>query len=776
MAISRPLIRVPPSHIRRRRTDRSSLVIPIACLFLVSIAFTLNIFLGVQYEKNSVAATTTVPKTTRTLFGLTRSNLIRERGIYNPTELEKNSAHFRNVFRGSLGNIATRATIENDIDMELESGNSLDDNTEEPSKGKRKKKKGKGERKVASSRAGFDNDNSQPNFLSIQCQNISHTYGIQDVLENVNFAVNTGDRLGLVGANGGGKTTLAKIIAGDIEPSGGKMVYQPKDIRLAFLRQEFWDDLDPERSLKEEIMSGMANEMAILKGIEECEKEMEKKDVQEDPEKMQAALDRLMDLNERAEQSKVYQMESRVDTVRNMMGFTEEDREMKVSSFSGGWKMRIGLAKILLKDPNLLILDEPTNHLDLASVNWLESFLIEQKIPMVIVSHDREFLDKVCTSIVDVEPLAPGEPSTAAKYEGNYSKFLRQKSQRIDEMQKKWDLQQKKVKEIKQWMQKFRNNEAMSTQYQQRERKLRDMQDPNSKDYVQRPMRMQKFFFRFPEPPRCPPGQILGVSKMSHGYGESQLFDEAEFSASTGNKIALIGPNGMGKSTLFRLMQGKEEANDGTVEWYGPSVKVAYYDQNQADALELDRTVLQTVGDAAPFDTTTEELRGLLGQFKFTGDTVFKKIKVLSGGEKARVALAQMMLTPANVLVLDEPTNHLDIPAKEILEEALQNYPGTIILSSHDRFFISQVANTIVNLKDKKLFRYDVDYKTFLEEHPELREQVEARYVAGVGPIKGVADKLAQIKEKQGKKKFVSKGPSGKKSKGIKNAKRYGEL
>jgi len=668
-----------------------------------------------------------------------------------------------------------RATIEDDVSTEL---NAIEDDGEGEKAKTSKGKKGKrNERKGASTRAGFDGDNSQPNYLSINLNDIGHTYSTQDVLEKVNFQISSGDRIGLVGANGGGKTTLAKIIAGDIEPSEGTITYQPKDIKLAFLRQEFWDDLDPERSLKEEIMSGMKDEMEILKGIEGCEKELEKEEVQNDPDAMQAVLDKLMELQDRAERSKVYQMEGRVDTVRNMMGFTEEDRDMKVSSFSGGWKMRIGLAKILLKDPNLLILDEPTNHLDLDSVNWLERFLVEQKIPMVIVSHDREFLDKVCTSIVDVEPLAPGEPATAKKYDGNYSKFLKQKTQSFDEMQKKWDLQQKKIKEIKQWMQKFRNNEAMSTQYQQREKKLLEMQDPQSKEYVRRPMKMSRFFFRFPDPPRCPPGEILGVSKITHGYGETKLFEEADFSVSTGNKIAIIGPNGMGKSTLFRLMQGKEKPQGGgTVEWFGPSVKVAYYDQNQADALELDRTILQTVEDVAPMDMPIEELRALLGQLKFTGDLVYKKVRVLSGGEKARVALAQMMLTPANVLVLDEPTNHLDIPAKEILEEALQNYPGTVVVSSHDRFFISQIANTIVTLEDRKLHRHDMDYKTYLSMNEHLKEQVEARYVDGVGPIKGVSDKLEQIRERQNKKSFVSKGKSGKKGKGVKNAKRYGQL
>ncbi|GAB5361864.1 hypothetical protein AAMO2058_000749600 [Amorphochlora amoebiformis] len=638
-----------------------------------------------------------------------------------------------------------------------------------------KDKKGKG-RRAASSRAGFDKDTGQPSYLSVTLKDISHTYGVQDVLEDVNFAVTTGDRLGLVGANGGGKTTLAKIIAGDIEPTSGTIVKQPKDIKLAFLRQEFWDDLDPERTLKEEIMAGMSEEVKILKGISDCEKELELKEVQEDPDKMQKVLDRLMDLQDQAERTKVYQMESRVDTVRNMMGFTEADRDMKVSRFSGGWKMRIGLAKILLKDPNLLILDEPTNHLDLDSVNWLEQFLVEQKIPMVIVSHDREFLDKVCTSIVDVEPLAPGSPSTAVKYEGNYSKFLRQKSQKFDEMQKKWDLQQKKVKEIKQWMQKFRNNEAMSTQYAQREKKLKEMQDPKSRDYVRRPMKVQKFFFRFPDPPRCPQGEILAAEGVTHGYGDNLLFEDANFRASTGNKISIIGPNGMGKSTLFRLMQGVEKPIKGNVEWFGPSVKPVYYDQNQADALELGKTVLQTLQDAAPPETTNEDLRGLLGQFKFPGDTVYKKIQFLSGGEKARVALCQMMLTPANVLILDEPTNHLDIPAKEILEEALQHYPGTIIMSSHDRFFISQVANTIVSLEDRKLYKHDMDYKTFLQQNEDLKNAVEARYVDGVGPIKGVSDKLEKIKEQQNKKSFISKGKSGRKGKGVKNAKRFGSL
>merc|ERR1712176_1453633 len=518
----------------------------------------------------------------------------------------------------------------------------------------------------------------------------------------------------------------------------------------------------------EEFMSVFAEENKIVQDLKEAENQLETM-VGADPEVIQEILDRMQDLQNKADDKGVYALEARCKKIQDLMGFTDDEAEDLVASFSGGWKMRIGLGKVLLREPNVLLLDEPTNHLDLQSVEWLENFLIEQNMPMIIVSHDREFLDRVCNKVVDAEG------GVCTEYDGNYSRFLQLKKARMDSWHAAYNAQEKKIKEEKQWINKFKVKQPQAVK--QRQAKLDKLM--KSDDYVKKPPFFGKpFKFRFPDAPRLSP-EVAEIKSLTHSYRngetENKLFENANLSVEKGDRIAVVGPNGSGKSTLLRLLLQRESADEGTAEIVGQNVNENYFEQNQADALDLDKTVLDTVKDAST-DQSYNELRALLGQFLFKGDAVEKKVRFLSGGEKARLSLACMMLKESNLLILDEPTNHLDIPAKEMLEEALQYFDGSVVVISHDRFFISKVATSIVAIEDKKLVKYGGDYKFYMDKSKEFKKKVEARYFTGGSRIGSapVVD-LQSLNKPKGKNFGGAKNANmvSRKNKGIKNAKSY---
>lgn len=565
-----------------------------------------------------------------------------------------------------------------------------------------------------------------------------------------------------------GKTTQIRILAGELEPTTGDVVKSSKDIRVAVLRQEFVDELVLDRTLREEFLSVFVTENKILNDLKAAETELETTPPDE-ADKMQDILDRMQELQNQAEDKAVYALESRIKKVMDLMGFTDDEGDDLVASLSGGWKMRIGLGKALLQDPNVLLLDEPSNHLDTESVEWLEAFLRQQTIPMVIVSHDREFLDQVCNKIVDAEG------GVCTEYNGNYSRFLQLKKARIETWQAAYDAQEKKINEERKWIHKFKIKQPQAVK--QREAKLEKL--VKSDEYVKRPPFTGKpFRFRFPDAPRLSP-EVAEVKGMSHAYRNEQtqnrLFDNVDLFIEKGDRIAIIGPNGSGKSTLLRLLVGKEVPDEGTVGMVGQNVALSYFEQNQADALDLDKTVLETIQGAST-GQSYNELRALLGQFLFKGDSVDKKVASLSGGEKARLSLCCMMLKQHNVLVLDEPTNHLDVPAKEMLEEALQHYAGSVVVVSHDRFFISKIATTIVAIEDKKLVKYQGDYKFYMDKRQDVKEKLEARYIPGLSRIDSAPIiSLDELEAPTKKKNFGGARTANlvtRKDKGVKNAKR----
>lgn len=606
-------------------------------------------------------------------------------------------------------------------------------------------------------------------FTSIRLEDVTMTFRNTTVLNGVTWGVKTGERVGLIGENGCGKTTQLRMIAGLMTPTSGELVRSSARTKASFLRQEFIDELDPRRTLREEFTSAFVEEQTLLSEYNTCEKEIA--DAGDDLDKLEVLLNRLEDLRQKCDDKGAWNLEARIDKVMPGLGFTEDDNDKLVAAFSGGWKVRIGLGKVLLQDPDLLLLDEPSNHLDNESVEWLEAFLQASNLPMVVVSHDREFLDRVCTKIVEIEG---GE---AFDYPGNYSTYVKLKKGQRKAWEAAYERQQKFIKEQENYIKRNRRTPARSSQVKSREKMLKRMEKTGQ--LVRRPPRQGKpLVFRFPPAPRSGRDCVI-VDEVTHGYEGRALFKDASIAIERGDRIALIGPNGAGKSTLLRMITGREDPQEGTVQCQGlTNIALAYYEQNQADALELDVTVLDTLRQAAPAEMRYEELRALLGKFLFKGDDVEKKVAALSGGEKARLALAKIMLEPSNVLVLDEPGNHLSISAKEMLEEALQNFDGTLLLVSHDRYLISQVATQILAIEEQELVLYDGDYKSYMEKNSELRERLQARFIPGVAEIKNapkivIQEPAEMVDKKQKRKKnFGGSGVNSGKTKEM-NAKRW---
>jgi ATP-binding cassette subfamily F protein 3 len=544
----------------------------------------------------------------------------------------------------------------------------------------------------------------------LRLEHISKIYATGEILKDINWEVKPGERIGLVGVNGAGKSTQLKIITGDVEPTTGEII-RPANLNIAYLNQEF--EVDPTRTVREEFWTVFREANRVQHLTAQVQLEMETAA----PEKLDILIHKLDKLHRQFEALDGYILETQIEKILPEMGFVLEDGDRLVSSFSGGWQMRMSLGKILLQKPDILLLDEPTNHLDLETIEWLENYLKGLKTPMVIVSHDREFLDRLCTKIVETER------GISTTYLGNYSTYLQQKAEAQIAQLSAYENQQKEIEKQQVFIERFRASATRSTQAKSREKQIEKI------ERIEAPLaHVKTLHFRFPPSPRSG-REVVIIEDLTHAYNDNILFLGAELLIERGDRIAFLGPNGSGKSTLLRMMMGMEIPEEGTVTLGKHNVIPGYFEQNQAEALDLDKSVMETIHDEVP-DWKNEEVRTLLGQFLFSKNTVFKPVNALSGGEKARLALAKMLLRPANLLILDEPTNHLDIPAKEMLEEALQHYDGTAIIVSHDRYFISQVANKIVEIRNGELLVYSGDYHYYLskleEEKEKERQRIEA--------------------------------------------------
>lgn len=562
----------------------------------------------------------------------------------------------------------------------------------------------------------------------LRLERISKIYPTGEVLKDVTWEVKTGDRIGLVGVNGAGKSTQLKIIMGEVEPTAGEII-RPTSLHIGYLTQEF--EVDPRRTVREEFWTVFQEANQVHHQLIEIPHQMEKAD----PEELDRLIHQLDRLQRQFEALDGYGLEARIEKILPEMGFTIDDGDRLVSSFSGGWQMRMSLGKILLQTPDILLLDEPTNHLDLETIEWLEKFLKDLTTPMVIVSHDREFLDRLCTKIVETER------GVSTTYLGNYSSYLQQKYEQQSAQLSAYERQQKELEKQQAFVDRFRASATRSTQAKSREKQLEKVEK------IEAPIadvRTLKFQF----PPAVRSGrEVVTIKNLVHIYDDKILFLGANLEIERGDRVAFLGPNGAGKSTLLRLIVGLESPTEGSLEIGKHNVIPSYFEQNQAEALDLTKTVLDTIHDEVP-DWKDVEVRSLLGRFLFSGETVLKKVESLSGGEKARLALAKMLLAPANLLILDEPTNHLDIPAKEMLESALKSYEGTVLIVSHDRYFISQVANKIVEIRDGELIAYAGDYHYYLEKLDEEKQKAEQKRIEAEKAAKAAAKKAKQKAKK----------------------------
>ncbi|MEZ4279272.1 MAG: ABC-F family ATP-binding cassette domain-containing protein [Myxococcota bacterium] len=534
--------------------------------------------------------------------------------------------------------------------------------------------------------------------MLLRLDEIEKRIGDRLLFRGVSFVVRAGDRIGIVGPNGAGKTTLLRLMIGE-EPLDGGQLQRPRATRIGLLRQE----IDPRasRSVREEAATAMAELDALESEIERLEAEMTRRG--QAGEALPPALTERYDaLAQRYRQSGGFEREARVASVLAGLGFDDERAARPLSTFSGGWLMRVELAKLLLARPDVLLLDEPTNHLDLPSIQFFEETLARFEGAVVVVSHDRTFLRRQANRILELDGLGG-----AALYEGNYDTYLRERVARREELLARKANQDRQIAEMERFVERFRAQATKARQAQSRQKAL---------DRIERieiePDRRKAMRLRLPDPPRSGE-RVLSLAGIHKRYGETPLYAGVDFELLRGERVALVGPNGAGKSTLLRIAAGVLPFEAGTRQ-LGHNVELAYYAQHQLEALDAQATILEEVERSARFEDVPR-LRGLLGALLFSGDDVDKPIGILSGGEKARVALAKLLLRPANLLVLDEPTNHLDIEACEVLEEAFQAFAGTLLFVSHDRSFINALATRVVDVSHGRLESHLGNYDAYLE-------------------------------------------------------------
>ena len=527
----------------------------------------------------------------------------------------------------------------------------------------------------------------------IQVEAIAKAYAGQTILRDLSWRIPDRERIGLVGPNGAGKTTLCRLLAGVEEPDEGRIV-RPRETTVGYLPQEAAGH--PEGSVLAEVLGGFADVWQVEREMEDVAARLAAADGAESA----ALTARYGDLQHRFEALGGYRLETEASVILSGLGFRPSEYARPLSEFSGGWRMRAMLARLLLQRPSLLLLDEPTNHLDIESLEWLESFLADYEGTVVIVSHDRYFLNRMVTSIAELVP------SGLTVYPGDYDEYLVQRQARRELLEAQARNQAKRIAEIERFIERFRYQASKARQVQSRVKML----DRIDRVVVEDEARVIRF--AFPQPPRT--GRRVATLKGIHkAYGDNVVYAGVDFEVERGGKIALVGPNGAGKSTLLRMLAGALAFDRGE-RTLGAHVAVHYYAQHQLEALTPTLTVLEELERAAP-ELGQTRLRTILGTFLFSGDAVEKKISVLSGGEKARVALAKMLVRPAALLCLDEPTNHLDLASREVLEGALAAFPGTIVFISHDRYFINRIATGIVEVTGGTLVTYLGSYDDYLD-------------------------------------------------------------
>ncbi|HYW34337.1 MAG TPA: ABC-F family ATP-binding cassette domain-containing protein [Balneolaceae bacterium] len=541
----------------------------------------------------------------------------------------------------------------------------------------------------------------------LSLQNIRLAFGGRVLLKNIDVLINPGQRVGLVGPNGAGKSTLLKIMNGIIEPQQGS-VQHANDETIGYLPQDGVTP-DPDKTVFEEVESTFDDLLALEEKVHQTQQNLAAVDV--GTSEYEQTLEKYGHLQHELEESGAYSLGANIEKVLMGLGFSTDDFSRNTTEFSGGWLMRIALAKLLLQKPTYLLLDEPTNHLDIESLQWIEAFLSNYEGAVILVSHDKDFLNRITNRTLW---LSDGR---IEDYNGNYQYFEKKHAERMEHRRRAYENQQREIKEIQDFIDRFRYNASKAKQVQSRIKQLEKM------DEIELPDQQEEISFQFPEPERS--GAInLRLENVSKSYDDIQVFDNLSYIVNRGDQIAILGPNGAGKSTLARVIAGHESIDSGRRE-VGHNVTMSYFAQHQADELDLSKTVFEIMREASHAATETR-IRTILGCFLFQGDDVFKKVSVLSGGEKSRLALARMLLSPANFLIFDEPTNHLDIQSKDILQQALKQYKGTFLIISHDVDFLDPIVDKVLEVRPDEAQTYLGNVSYYLRKKKEYETKNSA--------------------------------------------------
>ena len=588
--------------------------------------------------------------------------------------------------------------------------------------------------------------------MILNVEKVEKSFGARVLFSGASFQVNAGDRFALVGPNGAGKTTLLKIIMGIDTPDAGTITFA-KGVNVGYLEQE--TKLASDVSVIDEVVASAHEIRALGERAEELQLQIaEAGERGEDLDRLLAEYGQVQD---RFERLGGYELESNARQILAGLGFPVSEFDKPCREFSGGWQMRIALAKLFLRHPDVLLLDEPTNHLDLESVQWLRGFIATYEGAVLIVSHDRAFMD-AC-----VDHVAAIENRRITTYTGNYSSYLKQREDNLEQMRAKRAAQEREIAHMQVFVDKFRYKPTKAAQAQERMRRIEQIKS----ELVILPEGHKHVDFKFPDPPRSG-DMVVKLEDVAKSYGDHHIYDGINLTLYRGDHVALVGPNGAGKSTLMKMLAGIEAPSAGTRE-LGVNVGVAYYAQHQLEGLNESNTVLQEIDSVAPTWTVPQQ-RSLLGAFLFSGEDVDKRVGVLSGGEKARLALAKMLVAPEALLCLDEPTNHLDIDSVDMLENALRNFPGTIVLISHDEHLVRAVANRVVDIRDGKMTVIDGDYDYYLYKREDLAARAAGESASAPAPASPKADEGHRVPRTHRSAQEALSAPTGKKTREQKRA------
>ena len=542
-------------------------------------------------------------------------------------------------------------------------------------------------------------------MILISVQELQKSFGVHEVLRSVTFSLQKGEKMGLVGVNGCGKTTLMRMIAGEMQPDGGT-IHRNKDLRVGYLAQ--LDDIP----LTDTVWGALLKVFEPIRVMERRMAEIEKLLESADPETALRLSSEYQRLTESYNAQQGYAYEGEILRVLNGLGLKPEMHQRQVSTLSGGERTRLSLAKLLLQKPDIILMDEPTNHLDLEAIEWLQDYLTDYKGSLLLISHDRYFLDHVCTTMGE---LLGGK---MIKFTGNYTEYMKKRTADFETRMKAYELQQKEIQREQAIIERYRsfNREKSIKAAESREKRLAKV------ERLEKPVEEQHVRFSF-DARRRSGEEALEVRELSKSFEGQPVFQNLSFKLRTGDRVALIGPNGVGKSTLFRILTHQINPDHGSVR-FGTNIDIGYYDQHQQN-LNPQNTILDEVWNAFPKLEQTR-IRSALGLFLFTGDEVFEKIEKLSGGERGRVALTKLMLKQDNLLLLDEPTNHLDMDSREVLEDALRDFPGTILAISHDRYFINRFAEKVMVMEKDGVTEYLGNFDDYIEKRDRPRPPVSS--------------------------------------------------